>query len=225
MSDAFWRIERELRAAHAIIELAVATMSRHDLQLLQTRVREAGLEGPGALRSRERTSAIAAAEGLAHDRPLLPPHSAHMLGMVAQLITLGCADQLAVDELNRIATRVRRSVTHIGIGLIAEERARQCEQEGFSVAGDTCYGGEELAIAAALYALPLKDPRRSDAMAFNTKPEGWPLAKRQWKPAPVTCDGQGNAYVAPRDRLRELVKAGALIAAQIDVHVVREGLA
>jgi hypothetical protein len=225
MSDAFWRIERELRAAHAIIELAVATMSRHDLQLLQNRVRDAGMEASGALRSRERKSAIAAAEGLTPDRPVLPPHTAHMLGMVGQLITLGCADQVAVDELNRIADRLRRTAANFGIGMIADERARQYEVEGFSVSGDSAYGGEELAMAAACYALPLKDMRRRDGMCFNTAPEGWPFAKRWWKPAPVKSDGQGNAYVAPRDRLRELVKAGALIAAQIDALVVREGLA
>ena len=225
MSEAFWRLERELRAAHAIIELAVATMSRADLQQLQARVRDAGLEGGGALRTDERVSAMGAAEGISVDRPVLPPNTAHMLAMVGQLITLGCADQLAVDELNRIANRLRRTAAHFGVGMIADERARQCEVEGFSVAGDSAYGGEELAMAAACYALPLKDPRRTDAMIFNTRPEGWPFAKRWWKPAPVTSDGRGNAYVAPRDRLRELVKAGALIAAQIDAHVVREGLA
>ncbi|KAF1719829.1 hypothetical protein CSC75_13915 [Pseudoxanthomonas wuyuanensis] len=120
---------------------------------------------------------------------------------------------------------MRRTVANFGVTLIADERARQCEIEGFSPAGDSGYGAEELAMAAACYAMPLKDPRRTDAMCFNTAPEGWPFAKKWWKPAPVTSDGQGNAYVDPSARLRELVKAGALIAAQIDAHIVRKGLA
>lgn len=92
-----------------------------------------------------------------------------------------------------------------GIELIAEERQRQIEIEGFDPGHDrerNDYG--ELARAAASYAFA---PFMIDEMreGYKTPDPMWPrfwLAK-WWKPS-------------PHDRIRELQKAGALIAAEID---------
>ena len=85
-----------------------------------------------------------------------------------------------------------------GIELIAEERMRQIEKEGWTPEHDAKHNHHELARAAACYATPgyLRT-------IINGRPFGWPFSKNWWKPS-------------PRDRKRELVKAGALIAAEID---------
>ena len=87
-----------------------------------------------------------------------------------------------------------------GIELIAEERQRQIEQEGWTAEHDAQHSHHELARAAAFYATPgpLRVINRE-----NGTPYGWPFNKAWWKPS-------------PQDRKRELVKAGALIAAEID---------
>ena len=91
-----------------------------------------------------------------------------------------------------------------GIELIAEERQRQIEVEGFTAIRDTLYANEELAKAAVSYALPkqYKLINRYGQM-LPIIPEYWPWHHSWWKPS-------------PNDRVRELVKAGALIAAEID---------
>lgn len=102
-----------------------------------------------------------------------------------------------------------------GIELIAEERIRQVEQEGWSFEHDDEHTDEELALAAVCYALPCPQCGTTDAAyanddgSFNKYEVAierawfWPWDKKWWKPT-------------PDDRIRELVKAGALIAAEID---------
>ena len=88
-----------------------------------------------------------------------------------------------------------------GVVLIAAERQRQIEQEGWAPEHDVAHNGDELALAAASYALPAYSRQR---YAENgAVPYHWPWAAKDWKPT-------------PDDRVRELVKAGALIAAEID---------
>lgn len=83
-----------------------------------------------------------------------------------------------------------------GIELIAEERQRQIEVEGWTPEHDDAHQYGELSKAAAVYAL------------LGTDAE--------------TCEGDGSAWpwspewFKPSTRLRDLVKAGALIAAEID---------
>lgn len=85
-----------------------------------------------------------------------------------------------------------------GIELIAEERQRQIEVEGFSVENDRKYICGELTDAAICYAM-----RRYWKMRLNTSTEMlWPLDMK-YKPS-------------ENNRIRDLVKAGALIAAEID---------
>ena len=84
-----------------------------------------------------------------------------------------------------------------GIELIAIERQRQIEIEGWTVEHDKEHQGQELAMAAALYAMP--ECKRH----HEIKPYLWPWEEKWWKPT-------------PENRTRELAKAGALIAAEID---------
>lgn len=87
-----------------------------------------------------------------------------------------------------------------GVELIAQERQRQIEEEKYDIEGDKNFNpNEELARSAVCYALP-NDNKIYD---YYGKPILWPWHKRYYKPC-------------PNDRIRELVKAGALIAAEID---------
>jgi hypothetical protein len=83
-----------------------------------------------------------------------------------------------------------------GVELIAAERKRQITEEGYDAEHDL-NGDYQLAMAGASYALPAAE-RRAAAV-----PATWPWLSRFWKPT-------------PDDRVRELTKAGALIAAAID---------
>jgi len=85
-----------------------------------------------------------------------------------------------------------------GSALIAIERARQKDQEGWTPEHDEEHDENELALAAACYAMP--DQMRS---IFNLRKRLWPWSPDWWKPT-------------PDNRIKELVKAGALIAAEID---------
>ena len=85
------------------------------------------------------------------------------------------------------------------IDLIAAERARQINEEGYTSEHDARHDGD-LARAAACYAMPARGVWLQHAWGA---PEAWPWERYAWKPT-------------PDDRVRELVKAGALIAAEID---------
>lgn len=84
-----------------------------------------------------------------------------------------------------------------GAELIAEERARQIAVEGWTPTHDDVdHSNGELAAAAAFYAIP---PHRR---MTRGRPSLWP---KGWRFKPT-----------PNDRIRELVKAGALIVAEIE---------
>lgn len=82
-----------------------------------------------------------------------------------------------------------------GAEMIAAERQRQVEVEGWTPEHDALHGDGQLVDAARCYLIA---PRFK-----NGPPHYWPWHLRYWKPT-------------PEDRVRELVKAGALIAAEID---------
>jgi hypothetical protein len=92
-----------------------------------------------------------------------------------------------------------------GVELISEERKRQIEVEGWTAEHDGQHDDGELAAAAAAYAFApfMKNEIREGYRVPSAPmwPEWW-LA-RWWKPC-------------PENRIRELQKAGALIAAEID---------
>jgi hypothetical protein len=91
-------------------------------------------------------------------------------------------------------------MTESGVESIAAERKRQLEQEGYSYEWDDEKKGESLARAAACYAMP----RSFRILNSKSKvPLEWPWFVEDWKPT-------------PEDREKELIKAGALIAAELD---------
>ena len=83
-----------------------------------------------------------------------------------------------------------------GVELIAEERRRQIETEGWTAEHDKQQAIGELALAASCYAII------PELRPVELPPPHWPWIGA-WKPT-------------PNDRIRELQKAGALIAAEID---------
>jgi len=89
------------------------------------------------------------------------------------------------------------------IELIATERQRQIEQEGWTPEHDRQHTKEQLALAAVCYALP-------DSFKTLLLPMMWPFGPEWWKPC-------------PEDRKRELIKAAALLAAEIDRLRAEEG--
>ena len=85
-----------------------------------------------------------------------------------------------------------------GIEAIAAERQRQIEVEGWDAAHDDAYTEFELAEAAACYALGVDQDHRAEGVPMN-----WPWDADWWKPSDP-------------NRRKNLVRAGALIAAEID---------
>lgn len=89
-----------------------------------------------------------------------------------------------------------------GIEAITAERQRQIEVEGWTPEHDDASGGA-MALAAASYAMhSVRSPKgRAEWWETSTWLKVWPWSRDWWKPT------------NPR---RDLVKAGALIAAEID---------
>ena len=92
-----------------------------------------------------------------------------------------------------------------GIQLIEKERSRQMTQEGWTPEHDDQHTGGELAQAAATYAIWTEDV---EELAQRR------LAKTIWPWQDWSQDGMD--WFKPSDPIRNLVKAGALIAAEID---------
>lgn len=94
-----------------------------------------------------------------------------------------------------------------GAELIARERERQIVEERWTKEHDDQHRQDELALAAACYALP-EYARSLDSggggmrVSINVRHLLWPFSRSWWKPS--------------SDRINELTKAGALIAAEID---------
>lgn len=93
-----------------------------------------------------------------------------------------------------------------GIELIADERQRQIDNENYTLEHDLQYSEGELARAAACYAMTSEERKKYqslDVVNYRWFPRWWPWSASFWKPT-------------PEDRIKELVKAGALVAAEID---------
>ncbi len=120
------------------------------------------------------------------------------------------------DYETRIRSALSRKVPDVAdspaIKAIVAERARQIEKEGWSPEHDDNHSRGELARAAACYAL--QAAQRSDETPYEDRPgqrrwrrthlaivRFWPLHWGWWKPV---------------NRQRDLEKAGALIAAELD---------
>ncbi len=89
-----------------------------------------------------------------------------------------------------------------GVELIAQERARQLDQIGWTAEHDDMHRSGELSAAAVVYAMP-EDTRRITRYGHTLFRILWPFDMKFWNPT-------------PNDRVRELTIAGALIAAEID---------
>ena len=83
------------------------------------------------------------------------------------------------------------------IAEIAAERRRQVEAEGWSPEHDDLHCGGELSSAAACYAI---EPKFGPA-TLDFIERWWPWERKWWK---------------PKDRRRDLIRAAALIVAEIE---------
>ena len=86
---------------------------------------------------------------------------------------------------------------------IAAERRRQVEVEGWTPEHDDEHSGGEMALAAASYAYAagLPETWREDSRKWGSTPGMWPWAMSSFK---------------LKDRRRDLVRAAALILAEIE---------
>jgi hypothetical protein len=84
-----------------------------------------------------------------------------------------------------------------GAELIATERARQISEEGWTPEHDDRHTRGELAEAAGVYAMPYNG---------SWKATNWPWER----------EGQRFDSSSDEGRIRELARAGALVAAEID---------
>ena len=103
-----------------------------------------------------------------------------------------------------------------GAELIAAERDRQVSELGYTVEHDAGHDAGDLPFAAVVYAAPmavyLLRVQEHDAI----HPDHGDGGRIEWvEPWPVDWDRTPKA-TTPEGRIRELVKAGALIAAEID---------
>lgn len=89
------------------------------------------------------------------------------------------------------------------IGEIAAERLRQVRAEGYTTLHDDEHVDGDLADAAACYALTPEQRNTVPVHGGPPVPRRWPWECAAWKPT-------------PDDRKRELIKAGALILAELE---------
>jgi len=90
-----------------------------------------------------------------------------------------------------------------GIEIIADERRRQIKQEGWTPEHDDQHTNRELVRAAVCYAEADQQGVVNEYGDTLVESGYWPFDWDWFKPS-------------PDDRIRELAKAGALIAAEID---------
>lgn len=105
----------------------------------------------------------------------------------------------AVDQ---IVADLDQPYVHVAMDL-AGERHRQIAEEGFDTEHDDAHANGEIARAAACYAASaaLDDDRAPSAYFEEVLEWLWPWSVQWWK---------------PKDRRRDLVRAGALIVAEIE---------
>lgn len=106
-----------------------------------------------------------------------------------------------------IARADQVNLVHLGVLLIAEERRWQVEKHGWTAAHDDKHDRGQMLAAAMCYAsVPLLrltfKPNNAESEITEVMATKWPWDEQWWKPS--------------RDPVSNLVKAGALIAAEID---------
>jgi hypothetical protein len=100
-----------------------------------------------------------------------------------------------------------------GVELIAAERQRQVEEEGWTSQHDDQHDGYELNRAAMCYMTAAVADRAPQSIL---PPFDWPWEPSQWKPVATSGGPEGLPSLTNSDRIGNLVKAAALIAAEID---------
>lgn len=114
-----------------------------------------------------------------------------------------------------------------GAQMIAAERHRQVSKKGYDAKHDDEHEGGSLALAAALYAAPIRLWERHDYQDAIQFDDPWPWDREYDKrPRSSTsgkllpnyyCHTMVDEYAQTRaERIRQLVVAGALLAAEID---------
>lgn len=119
------------------------------------------------------------------------------VGRVGAVIDITDGGRYTLDTLPDLAFSEDSLRRARGAELIGEERRRQTDVEGYDATHDRHHTPQVLCRAAVGYALH-DDPSKPVADAAANL---WPWAQDFWK---------------PKDQLRNLVRAGALIAAAID---------
>lgn len=108
-----------------------------------------------------------------------------------------------------------------GIELIADERAAQVSREGWTTGHDDEHRDASLATVAACYALDTQEFRRAsrtdeEDIALRGETPIYAKVKRTYR-VPILWPRSWHPFWwKPKDRVRDLVRAGALIAAEID---------
>lgn len=116
-----------------------------------------------------------------------------------------------------------------GVELITAERERQVTAEGWTLEHDDAHGDGSLSLAAICYASPCRVFTRAQYARGDSYLDPWPWEARSDKRG-VYGEGKDNPSNVPPDphtytdeeRVDLLVKAGALIAAEID-RLLRKG--
>lgn len=120
------------------------------------------------------------------------------VGTVGEVIDITDGDYYTIDAIPNSAFKEDCVAMACGADLIRQERIRQIEMEGYDEMHDRHHTPQVLARAAAAYALH-DDP---SIRVADSAEHLWPWNREVfWK---------------PKDQLRNLVRAGALIAAAID---------
>lgn len=121
-----------------------------------------------------------------------------------EILSRRMPDSEVANRIQEINTRLSEGKKS-GVQLIAEERMRQINVEGWTTEHDATHQEGQMAMAAAVYAWPhTYMSTGAPRCAIITKRELWPWDEKWYKP------NQRENKVA------DLIKAGALIAAEID---------
>lgn len=99
---------------------------------------------------------------------------------------------------------------------VAAERIRQISIEGYDAAHDDEHDKGEIALAAALYATPIRLYEHRQRATGEMFMDPWPWEQEFDRRPYVGNMVQANSIMKPPDRRRQLVKAAALIVAEIE---------
>jgi hypothetical protein len=123
----------------------------------------------------------------------------------------------ATSWSHKFMTRKKVVDTRTGAERISDERKRQILIEGWDDMHDDEHNGDELALAAVCYAAPGKIYIKEKVMDIDQISfiDPWPF-DTTWDKRNHTDAGSIVIASSIKERIRQLEKAGALIAAEID---------